>query len=153
MVIHRTESGVPRARSSILQLNGSQSAQVLAAGFETTTFTPPKGYLWTALDLYFHVKDKAGSAAGTQDVEIISGSVPKMFGSTAFGNALTWEFSEWASASVTKSPSDAGVALAALKGMVGDVDNTIRFIYTNNLDVTQTWGRSIYLTVRQTPIL
>lgn len=153
MPIIHLEDGVPPSKSKILLLNGSQTGNVAAGSDMTTTLTPPKGYLWEVMDLYINIKNKAGAAAGTQDIDVIAGAVSKLFGSTDFGNDLNWSYSEWAAATAAKKPADPVAAVMALRGVVVDVNDPLRFIYYNKLDVTQTWGRSIYLTVKQTPII
>lgn len=152
MPIIHLEDGVPPAKSKHILLNMSQTGSILAAGDELSTLTPPKGYIWEIVNMYLDVKNKTGSAAGTQDFEISAGLVPVMFGSIDFGSDLTWTYGEWGSVT-TQKPADAVNAMMALNNIVVDADNALGVRYTNNLDVTQTWSRTIYFTVKQTPII
>lgn len=152
MPIIHTEDGVPPAKSKHILLDMTQSGSILAAGDELSSLTPPKGYIWEVVNMYLNVKNKTGSAAGTQDFEISAGLVPVMFGSVNFGSDLTWAYGEWGSVT-TQKPADAVNSIIALNNIVVDADNALGVRYTNNLDVTQTWGRTVYFTVKQTPII
>lgn len=153
MPIIHLEDGVPPSSSKIILVDMSQTADILPMGGNISTEAPPKGYVWEVINMYLYAVKKLGASSGTQNFEIAVGTIPIMFGASTFAVDLFWKYGEWGSADSEQKPADAVAAVMAMQGIVVESDNPITITYNNRLDVTQTFDRSMYLTVKQTPVI
>lgn len=151
MPIIHLEDGIPPSKTKLKLVDGSQSGNVLSGNSIITELTPPDGFIWEVVDMYLNVKNKTGSASGTQSFDVYNWPVPKLFGACTFGNPLTFDYSHWSAADSSKLPADVNNALSALQSIVVSDTIPLRITYANDLDVTQTWGRSIFILVKESP--
>jgi len=138
------------AGSEIIYLDEDNDDTVIATGQHIQISTPPAGYIYQLIAIYYNAPDPAGSTAGTHQVELksASGYISYVLVVATTGNPVLIQRLELFGNS-SEAPSAAANQALVLQSIRWSNAEPLHIVYDNDTDVSQAGTRRCRLLVEK----
>ena len=144
-------------RPKLVALDLSDNTTVAAAGNNTQTLQPRKGYIYKVYNISYHVADPSGSTSGAHTLVVqgkagtfASGAAYIVYISSNTGSGISVGYNVPMSFT-TQNPSTNTEFRVQVQSMRASYDHPLNFKYTNGTDVSQTGNRELHIWVEEVP--